>query len=96
MAELVFSAADTAQLLRPQASIKRAATAVTAFIGRALKGPVSQPVAISSFNDYQRVFGGLWQHSVDSCRAVGVGSHLGHYEHRSLRHRSSVLALDKR
>ena len=63
MAELVFSAADTAQQLRPQASIKRAATAVTAFIGRALKGPVNLPVAISSFNDYQRVFGGLWQHS---------------------------------
>jgi len=63
LAELVFSAADTAQQLRPQASIKRAATAVTAFIGRALKGPVNLPVAISSFNDYQRVFGGLWQHS---------------------------------
>jgi len=63
LAELVFSAAETAQQLRPQASIKRAATAVTAFIGRALKGPVNLPVAISSFNDYQRVFGGLWQHS---------------------------------
>ena len=63
MAELVFSAADTAQQLRPQASIKRAATAVTAFVGRALKGPVSQPIAIGSFNDYQRVFGGLWQPS---------------------------------
>jgi phage tail sheath protein FI len=63
VAELVFSAADSAQLLRPQASIKRAATAVTAFIGRALKGPVNQPIAIGSFNDYQRVFGGLWQPS---------------------------------
>ena len=63
MAELVFSAADTAQQLRPQASIKRAATAVTAFVGRALKGPVNQPIAIGSFNDYQRVFGGLWQPS---------------------------------
>lgn len=61
MAELMFSAADIAPELRPQASIKRAATAVTAFIGRALKGPVNQPVAIGSFNDYQRVFGGLWQ-----------------------------------
>jgi hypothetical protein len=50
--------------MRPQASIKPAVTAVTAFVGRALKGPVNQPVAISNFNDYQRVFGGLWQHSM--------------------------------
>ena len=63
MAELEFSAADSAQQLRPQASIKRAATAVTAFVGRALKGPVNQPIAISSFDDYQRIFGGLWQPS---------------------------------
>ena len=64
MAELVFSAADSAQQLRPQASIKRAATAVTAFVGRTLKGPVNQPIAIGSFDDYQRVFGGLWQPSM--------------------------------
>jgi hypothetical protein len=45
--------------MRPQVSIQAAVTAVTAFIGRALKGPVNQPIAIGSFNDYQRVFGGL-------------------------------------
>jgi hypothetical protein len=39
------------------------ATAVTAFIGRALKGPVDLPVALTSFDDYQRIFGGLWQPS---------------------------------
>jgi hypothetical protein len=50
--------------MRPQASIQRAVTAVTAFIGRTLKGPVNQPIAIGNFNDYQRVFGGLWQHSM--------------------------------
>ena len=37
---------------------------MTAFIGRALKGPVNHPVTIASFNDYQRVFGGLWQPSM--------------------------------
>ena len=63
MSELVVSAADTATQLRPQASIKRAATAVTAFVGRALKGPVNRPIGVASFNDYQRVFGGLWQPS---------------------------------
>ena len=38
-------------------------TAVTAFIGRALRGPVNRPVALGSYADYQQVFGGLWQPS---------------------------------
>jgi hypothetical protein len=57
-------ATETARPLRMQASIQRAATAVTAFIGRTLRGPVNQPLAIASFNDYQRLFGGLWQPSM--------------------------------
>lgn len=36
---------------------------VTAFVGRALRGPVNVPVRLTSFADYQRVFGGLWQPS---------------------------------
>jgi len=36
------------------------ATSVTAFMGRAESGPVNQPVTISSYKDYERVFGGLW------------------------------------
>jgi hypothetical protein len=63
VAELLVSAADTVRLTRPQATIRRAPTATTAFIGRALKGPVNHPISIGSFNDYQRVFGGLWQPS---------------------------------
>jgi hypothetical protein len=43
--------------------IARAATNIAAFIGRALKGPVNEPVTIRSFADYTRVFGGLWQPS---------------------------------
>ncbi len=35
----------------------------TGFVGRALRGPLNTPVFISSFADYQRVFGGLWQPS---------------------------------
>ena len=38
-------------------------TAVTAFVGRALRGPVNRPVALRSFAEYQQVFGGLWQPS---------------------------------
>jgi hypothetical protein len=43
--------------------IARAATSIAAFIGRALKGPVNEPVPVRSFADYARVFGGLWQPS---------------------------------
>ncbi len=46
--------------------IARAATNIAAFVGRALKGPVNEPVPIRSFADYTRVFGGLWQPSTMS------------------------------
>ena len=39
------------------------ATSITAFVGRALKGPADDPVTINSYGDYERVFGGLWQKS---------------------------------
>ena len=44
-------------------SIAEAPTAVTAFVGRCLRGPVNRPVRISGFNEFQRIFGGLWQPS---------------------------------
>jgi Bacteriophage tail sheath protein len=40
-------------------SITGVATAVTAFIGRAVRGPADEPVTITSFADYERTFGGL-------------------------------------
>ncbi len=43
--------------------IARAPTGIAAFVGRTLKGPVNKPVAISSFADFQNIFGGLWQPS---------------------------------
>ena len=36
------------------------ATSITAFIGRAPRGPVDEPVTINSFGDFERLFGGLW------------------------------------
>jgi uncharacterized protein len=38
-------------------------TSITAFIGRALKGPTDKPITIHSFEDYVRTFGGLWKKS---------------------------------
>jgi phage tail sheath protein FI len=39
------------------------ATSITAFVGSALRGPVDDPVAIASFADFERTFGGLWRTS---------------------------------
>ena len=47
----------------PGQSIGEAPTAITAFVGRCLRGPVNRPVAVSGFNEFQRIFGGLWQPS---------------------------------
>jgi phage tail sheath protein FI len=44
-------------------SIVPVETATTAFIGRALRGPVNKPVICNGYADFQRIFGGLWLES---------------------------------
>jgi phage tail sheath protein FI len=44
-------------------TITGVATSITAFIGRALRGPVNKAVTINSFADFERTFGGLWVES---------------------------------
>lgn len=41
-------------------TITGVATSITAFVGRALRGPVNEAVRIASFADYERTFGSLW------------------------------------
>ena len=41
-------------------TITGVATSITAFIGRALRGPVDEPVRVQSFPEFVRRFGGLW------------------------------------
>jgi len=41
-------------------TITGVATSITAFIGRALRGPVNEAVTINSYADFERIFGGLW------------------------------------
>lgn len=41
-------------------TIAGVATSVTAFLGRARRGPVEVPTLINSFGDFERIFGGLW------------------------------------
>lgn len=44
-------------------TITGVATSITAFIGRAMRGPTSTAITINSFADFERIFGGLWLHS---------------------------------
>ncbi len=50
-------------------TITGVATSITAFIGRALSGPVNVPITINSFGDFERRFGGLW---VDSTMSYAI------------------------
>jgi hypothetical protein len=52
------------EILGPERGIGALGTAITAFVGRTLRGPVNRPVAIKNFAQYQSVFGGLWQPSL--------------------------------
>lgn len=48
-------------------TITGVATSITAFVGRALRGPTDaderSPVVINSYSDFERTFGGLWLES---------------------------------
>src|SRR3990172_6932493 len=35
-------------------------TSICAFVGRAERGPLDEPVTINGFGDFERIFGGLW------------------------------------
>jgi len=43
--------------------INGVATSITAFVGRALRGPVNTATRVQSFAEFSRLFGGLWQAS---------------------------------
>lgn len=47
-------------------TITGVSTSVTAFIGKALKGPVNKATLVHSFPEYERTFGGLWKESTMS------------------------------
>ncbi|MEP6886001.1 MAG: hypothetical protein ABJC66_14740 [Gammaproteobacteria bacterium] len=47
----------------PDHAIERLGSARAAFVGRTLRGPVNRPILITTFTEFQHVFGGLWQPS---------------------------------
>jgi uncharacterized protein len=44
-------------------TITGVATSITAFVGRALRGPVNNPIPVFSLAEFERIFGGLWNQS---------------------------------
>jgi len=44
-------------------AIEHVPTAIAAFVGRTLKGPVNQALPVRGFSEFQQHFGGLWQPS---------------------------------
>jgi len=50
-------------------TITGVATSITAFVGRARRGPTDEPVTVNNFGDFERVFGGL---SADSALGFAV------------------------
>jgi phage tail sheath protein FI len=44
-------------------TITGVATSIAAFVGRTLRGPVDDPVLVTSYGDFERQFGGLWSES---------------------------------
>jgi hypothetical protein len=57
--EVTFPDVHVEELPNEQHRIAAVPTSVAAFLGRALAGPTDAPVTISSFGDFNRIFGGL-------------------------------------
>lgn len=55
-------------------TITGVATSITAFVGRAMRGPVDKAVRINSYADFERIFGGL---SLDSTMSFAVNDFYG-------------------
>src|SRR5882757_6352194 len=47
-------------------TITGVATSITAFIGRTLRGQSDEAVTITSFSDFERLYGGVWAKSMVS------------------------------
>jgi len=63
VADSPASGVELVQQSRTEHAIERVPTGIAAFVGRTLKGPVNQALRTTSFSEFQRHFGGLWQPS---------------------------------
>ncbi|OHC66402.1 MAG: hypothetical protein A2040_05135 [Rhodocyclales bacterium GWA2_65_19] len=67
--QLAYPGVYIEEISTAERTIAGVATSVTAFLGAAARGPVSKATRISSFADFERIFGGL---STDSEMSYGV------------------------
>jgi uncharacterized protein len=63
MANLTYPGVYVDELDSGVHTITGVATSITAFVGRALRGPVDKATTITSFADFERIYGGLWTDS---------------------------------
>jgi len=52
-------------------TIAGVSTSDTAFVDFFARGPVNKPVRVTSFGDFERIFGGLWLNSTLGYAVVG-------------------------
>ncbi|MCG8493591.1 MAG: hypothetical protein MI743_18380, partial [Sneathiellales bacterium] len=64
--QLTYPGVYVEPIISPAPGDQGVATSLTAFVGRALMGPVNKPVLINNFGEYEHYFGGLDQHSTAS------------------------------
>ena len=62
-AELTYPGVYIEELQSAVRPIVGVSTSTTAFVGRALRGPVDKPALLHSWAEFERTFGGLWQES---------------------------------
>jgi hypothetical protein len=61
---LAYALPATLPAAVPGAQIAAQPVGVVAFVGRCLKGPVNEPVAVTDFSEFEQHFGGLWSQSM--------------------------------
>jgi phage tail sheath protein FI len=62
-AQLSYPGVYIQELPSGSRTVTGVATSITAFVGRASRGPVDEPIPIGSYAEFERVFGGLWSKS---------------------------------
>ncbi|MEP3244151.1 MAG: phage tail sheath C-terminal domain-containing protein [Sneathiella sp.] len=64
--QLTYPGVYVEPIITPAPGDQGVATSLTAFVGRAMMGPVNKPVLLNNFGEYEHYFGGLDQNSTAS------------------------------
>jgi phage tail sheath protein FI len=63
MAQLTYPGVYIEEVPSGNRTITGVATSITAFAGRTWKGPTDRATRITSYSQFEKLFGGLWQES---------------------------------